>query len=294
VNFTVYENGTSTNGVSCYVVDFPPDIWMMNPPDGNITIDIDVNFSCHVSDDVKLSDVTIYVWNSTNDVYFSDTDSVTGTINHSSWYLTSMTPDVYMWNCLVYDNASKYYRQPGNYSLKVLVRNSLFVKLVLNNTDSMVYIPGVGEQKSSEMDYQSYGKPPHYYLASYLDNALSGLVFSMQIPRGVSAGSNESDQTHFIAVDQDMENSRLFLVYTLGNWREIESRIALIESGRFLTSILPSFSFGLGNRYSLDLALGYADIDLQGKVRLRKGTHKLVIENNGTAAGKPVVVISRE
>ena len=44
----------------------------------------------------------------------------------------------------------------------------------------------------------------------------------------------------------------------------------------------------------LELALMYAGIDLQGRLRLHKGSHKIVIKNNGTVAGKPVIVISRE
>ncbi|MBN2330686.1 MAG: VCBS repeat-containing protein [Candidatus Aenigmarchaeota archaeon] len=294
INFTMFENGTSTNGAGCYVVDFPPQILLMAPSDNTATMDMDINFSCGFSDDNMLTNVAIYVWNSTSDVYYYDTKAVSGTSNQSDWTLLSMTPDLYMWNCLVSDNASKVNQQPVNYSLRIVIKNSLYLKLVLNNTDSTVYIPGVGEQNSSTLPYQFYGSPEHYYLASYLGNALSGLVFSMRIPRGISVGRNASEGTHYIAVEQYMDDSRVFLVHTLGNWREIEGRIDMIETGRFLTNILPSFSYGLGNRYSLDLALGYADIDLQGKLMLRKGTHKIVLENNGTSGGKPVVVISRE
>jgi len=294
INFTMYENGVSTNGVSCHVVDFPPEIVSMQPPDWNITKKIDVNFTCNVSDDNQLANVTIYLWNSTNDAYYTDTKDITGTQNQSEWFIPAMTPGIYQWNCRVFDNASRYSQQPKNYSLKVLIKNSLYVKLVINNTNNIVYIPGVGELNSSDLDYQVYGNPPHYYLASYLEDAVSGMVFSMQIPRAVAVSTNASNNTHYLALEQDMENSRVFLVFTLGNWRAIESRIALIEAGRFLTNILPSFSYGLGNKYSLDLALGYADIDLQGRLRLRKGSHKIVISNNGTSAGKPVIVIGRE
>ncbi len=294
VNFIIYENGSSTGGVSCYVVDFPPGIVSMQPQNGNVTISMDVNFTCAVSDDNQLESVTIYIWNGTNDEYYSGTEYITGTANQSSWFVQSMVPDVYMWNCIPTDNASKEFQQPSNYSLRILLRNRLLVKLVINNTDNTVYIPGVGELNSSGLAYQRYSNPPRYYISSHLDDAVSALVFSMQIPRSIEAGSNATANTHHILVEQDMENSRAFLAFTLGSWRVIESRMALIEAGRFLTNILPSFSYGLGNRHSLDLALGYDDIDLQGRLMLRKGTHKVVIENNGTSGGKPVVVISRE
>ncbi len=294
VSFTMYQNGSSTNGVSCHVVDYAPDIVSMLPENFHVTSDTDVNFSCSATDDNQLSNISIYVYNSTSVLYYSATEAVTGTSNQSSWFLGSMVPDMYQWNCIVSDNASIIGRQPANYSLRVQIFRSLYVKLVLNNTDSTVYIPGVGEVDSSTLIENVYNNPPHYYLASQLDNAVSGLVFSMRIPRVLSVGRNATAQTHYLSIDQDLESSRVFLVFTEGGWRVIETRMALIEAGRFLTNILPSFSYGLGNRYSLDLALGYMDIDLRGNMRLRKGTHKIVIENNGTSGGKPVVVIGRE
>jgi hypothetical protein len=294
INFTLYDNGWSTNGVNCYVVDYPPEILLMQPLDGNITMDIDVNFTCEASDDIRLTNLTIYLWNSTNDLYYSDTKDTTGIQNLSYWFIQAMTPDTYQWNCMVSDNVSQITGQPENYSLKVVIKNNLYVKLVINNTNNIVYIPGVGEANSSTLSKQIHGRPPHYYLASYLNNVVSGLVFSAQIPRNIEVGSNASANTHYLALEQDMEKSRVFLVFTLGNWREIETRMAMIEAGRFMTNIMPSFSYGLGNKYSLDLALGYADIDLQGRLRLLKGSHKIVLENNGTSGGKPVVVISSE
>jgi hypothetical protein len=292
-NFTLYQNGSSTNGVSCQVVDLPPDIVLMQPQNYHVTSDFDVNFTCVASDDNQLSSIGIYVWNSSGEVY-SDTKAVTGTGNQSNWSVTSMTPDLYLWNCLVLDNASGFVQQPSNYSFRVQIIRSLVVKLVINNTDNIVYVPGVGETNSSVLNDQFYSTPPHFYLTSHLDDAVSGLVFSLQVPRLISVRRNASANTHSLIMDQDFDNSRVFLLFTQGNWRAVESRIALVEAGRFLTNILPSFSYGLGNKYSLDLALGYLDIDLQGKLRLRKGTHKLIIENNGTLEGKPVVVISRE
>ena len=293
-SFTVYENGSATGGVSCYVVDFPPGISFMQPFDGNITTDIDINFSCDVYDDNQLASITIYIWNASDDIFYSDTRPISGIQNQSSWLVQAMVPDTYKWNCRVLDNASKFNQRPSNYSFRVVVENNLYLKLVINNTDNIVYIPGEGEFNSSSLADQIYSNPPHYYLASYLGNVVSGLVFSMQIPGAVRVGRNASGNTHYIALDQDLERSSVFLVFTLGDWKVIENRIALIEAGRFLTNILPSFSYGLGNKYSLDLALGYADIDLRGRLRLLKGSHKIVIENNGTSAGKPVVVISRE
>ena len=293
LNFTVWDNGTATNGVSCYVVDFPPQIVLMTPADGNITTAIDVDFMCQASDDNQLSSVTITVWNATNDVYYSNTSSLSGTMDQGNWQIQSMTPDIYMWNCRVLDNASKSFQQPLNYSLRVVIRNNLYIRLVMNNTNNYVYIPGVGEQNSSTLVDQIYGDPPNYYVASYLGNVLTGLVFSMRIPRAIGAGANTTTNTHYMAVEQNIDRSRVFLVFTLGDYKVIENRIRMIETGRFLVNILPSFSYGLGSKHSLGLALDYADIDLRGRLGLLRGSHDVVLENNGTSGGKPVILISR-
>ena len=70
--------------------------------------------------------------------------------------------------------------------------------------------------------------------------------------------------------------------------------MALIDSLKFLTNILPSFAYGLGKKHTLDLVLGYSSIDLRGTLIMRKGSHNIVIENNGTVGGKPVIVISKD
>ncbi len=291
-SFTLYENGTSTGGVSCFAVENPPTILSMQPGDGNTTTEIDVNFSCSAYDGEQLSDITLYIWNSTNDLYYSNTTLVTGNNNQSYWFVQAMPSDIYQWNCRVVDDDSNAVEQPANYSLAVVLRNILYVRLVLNNTNNSVYMPGAGEMDSDSLGEQIFGNPPPYFLASYLNNVVSGLVFGRKVPKTISVGNNSS--SHYLELTQEMENSRVFLVFTLGDWRAIENRMPMIEAGRFLANILPSFSYGLGNKYALDLALGYTDIDLQGVLNLRKGSHNIILENNGTLSGKPVVLIRRK
>ena len=290
--FTLYENGSSAGGVSCHVVDMPPEITSMQPANGNATRDTDINFTCLVRDDYNLSSVTIYIWNSTDKVYYQSTRGITGFVNQSSWLIQDMLPGMYKWNCMAVDGASKSYQKPQNYTIVIVLRNNLYVRLILNNTENTVYVPGLGESASAGISNQTYSNPTHFYLASYLKDVVTGLVFDAQIPRTISVGG--SGGSHYLATEQDMENSQVFMVFTLGDWRSLENRIDMIESGRFLSSILPSFSYGLGNKYALELALSYADIDLQGRLRLQKGSQKIMIENNGTAGGRPIVVIRKE
>ncbi len=289
--FIMYENGSSTGGVSCYVIDDPPSIVSMEPENGNVTRSIDVNFTCNASDEVMLSSMSLYVWNSTSGLYNQSTVSVSGLSNYSYWLVKSMTPDTYVWNCIACDNVSQCTSQSYNYTLSLLVTSRLNVKLILNQTNNTVYIPGVGEVPSASVNYHS-SIAPSYYLASYFRNVVSALVFSSRMPRIISAGSDTN--THYIALDQDVENSRLFLVFSIGDNKVIHNRLASIEAGEFLTNILPSFSYGLGKKHSTALALDYDDIDLDGRLAFRKGSHRIVVENNGSSSGKTKIVIIRD
>ena len=165
---------------------------------------------------------------------------------------------------------------------------TLNVKLTINNTANTVYIPGVGEQASSGISGQ-YTEPPHFYLASHSGNFLNGLA--SKNGERLTVGSDAD--SHFLQIDQNLTNSRIYLTATQGDWRTIDSRISLIEAGNFLSQISPSFAFPLGGLYPIELLLKYQNIDLQGDFILGKGQHRLVIENKGLSAGRPVIEIKR-
>jgi hypothetical protein len=162
------------------------------------------------------------------------------------------------------------------------------VKLTINNTANTVYVPGVGEQASSGISGE-YTNPPHFYLASYSGNFLNGLV--AKNGQKLSVGGDAS--SHYLQVDQNLTGSRMYLTATQGDWKAIDSRISLIEGGNFLSQISPSFAFPLGGLYPIRLLLKYPNIDLQGDFILGKGQHRLVIENKGLSAGKPVIEIRK-
>ena len=165
---------------------------------------------------------------------------------------------------------------------------TLNVRLTINNTDNTVYIPGVGAQSSDGISGE-YTSPPHFYLASYSGGFLNGLAAKSGQRLAVGSGSDY----HFLKIDQDLTNSRVFLTSTQGDWSAIDNRISLIETGKFLSQVSPSFAFPLGGLYPVTLLLKYQNIDLAGDLVLGKGQHRLVIENKGLSSGKPVVEISK-
>jgi hypothetical protein len=165
---------------------------------------------------------------------------------------------------------------------------TLNIRLNINNTANTVYIPGVGEQPSSGISGE-YTNPAHFYLASYQGGFLNGLA--AKSGQRLSLGS-DSD-SHFLEVEQNLSNSRIFLTSTQGDWHAMDSRISLIEAGKFLSQVSPSFAFPLGGLYPLRLLLKYPNIDIAGDLILGKGQYRLVIENKGLSGGKPVVEIRK-
>jgi hypothetical protein len=166
--------------------------------------------------------------------------------------------------------------------------HTLSVRLNINNTANTVYIPGMGEQASAGISGQ-YSSPPHFYLASYSGGFLNGLAARNGQNLVVGSGAD----SHYLQIEQNLTNSRIYLTATQGDWHAIDNRIFLIETGRFLSQISPSFAFPLDGLYPIMLLLKYQNIDLAGDLSLGKGQHRLVIENKGLSGGKPVVEISK-
>jgi len=166
---------------------------------------------------------------------------------------------------------------------------TLSVRLNINNTVNTVYIPGIGDVPSESLGETSYPNPPHFYLASYSGGFLNGLAAKSGQNLVVGSDSN----SHFLEIEQELNSSRIFLTATQGDWHAIDSRISLMEAGRFLSQISPSFAFSLGGLYPIRLLLKYPNIDLAGDFSIAKGQHRLVIENKGVSGGKPVVEIRK-
>ncbi len=164
---------------------------------------------------------------------------------------------------------------------------SLQLELVINNTSHDVYIPGQGESPSSGLSQSVYSTPPNFYIASYL----SGLMVALASGYGQSLSTDSGSGYHVIGLEQDL-GEPAFLAFTSGDWQVAESRIGDIETGDFLDYISPSFSYGLGDYHPLMVALHYSGIDIDGSLGSTKGIYKLVIENKGQSAGRPVVEVT--
>lgn len=155
------------------------------------------------------------------------------------------------------------------------------VKLVLNNTSAKVYIPEVGEKSASSLtSLTTYANRSHYYLSSYINNMLTGLVFSHQKP--LSIFTDGGGGTYMLGNDLEFPNSMVFLLFSKGNWRAVNNRMGMIEKGNFLSYPEPSFSFGLGRKHRIKMLLKYEDMNMLGGDRsVGRGKNTFSIKHEG-------------
>ncbi|MEE9406094.1 MAG: Ig domain-containing protein, partial [Candidatus Aenigmarchaeota archaeon] len=169
--------------------------------------------------------------------------------------------------------------------------SNMTVTLTLNNTSNMVYVPGVGARPASQFS-TIWSNPPRYYLASYSDNILYGLVFAYQNP-GFLMFSRDSS-SHSMSINMDKKNALTFLTFTKGDWRNIEEKMGLIESYEFLNRVSPSFGYGLGLFQNLKALLDYNSTLVMDKdAILNPGSHSMIVEYVRDEGGRPVIAIRR-
>lgn len=99
---------------SVFAADTNPPIVTYVSPANNYIGSVN-QFACNITDDIALSNITIYVWNSTRILIYNTTSTLTGNSSANTWSVTLPNEQSYTWTCLGYDNSSNP-SPPGNYS----------------------------------------------------------------------------------------------------------------------------------------------------------------------------------
>lgn len=102
-----------------------------------------------------------------------------------------------------------------------------------------------------------------------------------------------SDHTLGLNLTMGSGSAQAFLAFTRGDHRNLQERMPIVTSGRFLPSVSPSFAYGLGSRLAVILVLRYANIDLASNLTAGSGSLRLVFTNTGEAAERQLVTIER-
>lgn len=121
-------------------------VTLLTPTNGTETNNNTINFSCNVSEDnvsLSLTNVTLYVWNSTSDLY-TNFSEISGTQNDNiTFWSIQLADDNFEWNCNVSNNGSVTALAASNYTLTVDTTNPVISEITIN--DSYLYTSQVIE-----------------------------------------------------------------------------------------------------------------------------------------------------
>ena len=124
---------------------------------------------------------------------------------------------------------------------------------------------------------------PDYAFADMPQNTITGIVIPGS-PNSISSSSSH------ISMNYD-ENKKAYIVYTKGIASIVEKRMNLVRKGAFNTAYNPSFGFPIAEKNTVEVGLFYSGIDLKQNEFFRPGVHQLLINNDGTAAGKSILIL---
>lgn len=103
--------------------DFAPNVTLVSPPNGNITYNGSVTFTCNVTDNYDVKNVSLYITDKNNASFsFNDSASTSGVSVSVDFNLALESGD-YAWNCLAFDSSNNSDWGDVNYTLRVVDMN---------------------------------------------------------------------------------------------------------------------------------------------------------------------------
>ncbi|MBU2576626.1 MAG: S8 family serine peptidase [Nanoarchaeota archaeon] len=95
-----------------------PNVTLVSPTDNKINLTVNQTFICNATD-WQLANMTLKVWNSSEILYYNATNNITGISNQTSFNLTNMSEDIYLWNCFGVDSLGNSDYASANFSLTI-------------------------------------------------------------------------------------------------------------------------------------------------------------------------------
>ncbi|MCK4429181.1 MAG: S8 family serine peptidase, partial [Candidatus Aenigmarchaeota archaeon] len=83
-----------------------PTVNLENPIDNYNSSENNVAFNCSASDNSGLVNITLYIWNSTQEICAANTTNISGISNSTTWTVNLTHDGNYTWNCLAYDDSN--------------------------------------------------------------------------------------------------------------------------------------------------------------------------------------------
>ncbi len=105
-----------------------PIVVLDSPLHNTISTNTSYNFKCNVTDNLNISNTTLYIWNGEG-IFNTTLNTSTGTSLNYIFPVSDFSVDEYTWNCLSYDNDSQSAWAPSNFSLEVIAPDIEIVEL---------------------------------------------------------------------------------------------------------------------------------------------------------------------
>ena len=118
-----------------YLDSIAPSVNLISPLNNYFTSSNNMTFNCS-GNDWQLSNVTFYLWNSSNSLIYNETRIITGTSNNTLFNYTLENKN-YKWNCLIKDLKGNFAFANSNNSLYV---NILAVNLISPSNQTYIRI----------------------------------------------------------------------------------------------------------------------------------------------------------
>ncbi|MFH1641544.1 MAG: LamG domain-containing protein, partial [Nanoarchaeota archaeon] len=110
-----YINSTELRYIT---INNPPTVHMVAPSDNTKTGAASYILFCNITDTIGIKNLTVYVWNQSGGINYTNTTILTGIANSTNWTYTFPSGGTFTWNCLGYDSSgSSVWSTEGNYTL---------------------------------------------------------------------------------------------------------------------------------------------------------------------------------
>ncbi len=147
-----------------------PNVALISPANGGLNISQNQTFVCN-SSDWQLSNVTFYLWNSSNSLVYNETKSISGVTNQSVFNKTNLELGEYKWTCKAFDVLGNNFIAT-NFTVTV---GGVSVSLISpeNNSQSSMNAINFTCNSSSETTHQLSN------VTFYLWNSSNSLVYNL-------------------------------------------------------------------------------------------------------------------
>jgi outer membrane protein assembly factor BamB len=146
-----------------------PTVNLIEPINDTNTTNSSIIFSCDATDNYNITNITLYIWNSTGSLYYSNTQNTAigdSWYNQSSWSVTDIQNGTYEWNCLAYDNSSNSAWANSNWTFNL---TSIYGEYYINNFEWEVNTTNVTSSTINQSTIQ--GIPVVEITNSYIYNS---------------------------------------------------------------------------------------------------------------------------